>query len=138
MNNLKVVYCTPEQVLKDNEFCSIVDELLKNPQVSILTLPERISVRCKRRYNLFGKIPSHVGYENHYIVFIYKGCSFSLRSISPNPFEDRKPGNFYFLPEYDTRNSHSGGKIPNRYYIKYRNLKSIDDWYAYNEKRMTA
>lgn len=138
MDNLKTLYCTPEQVLKDAEFCNIVDELLQNPEVSILILPKLASVRCKRRYNLFKRMPSHIGYESHHVEFVYREHTFSVRNISPNPFQDRKPGSFYFLPTFNVRDWMHVEKVPNSYYIKYKNLKSIDDWYAYNEKRKIA
>lgn len=128
---MKKLYYAGLALAKDLEFCKILKEVENTKGVFILSKPEEhevIEMKYKNAYNAereeTGK--THIGFEYHYITFLYKGLIFSVNPASYYPFTDENnPGQWNFVGYQLTT---PGTKQQASYSIKFESIKSIDDY----------
>ena len=127
----KKLYLAGISLAKDLEFCKILEEIENTKGVYILSKPEEHTVIEMKYINAFsnkreetGK--THIGYDYHYITFLYNGLVFSINPASYYPFTDENnPGQWNFVTYLLTT---PGTKQQASYSIKYENIKSIDNY----------
>lgn len=116
---------------QDLEFCDIVSELEKNPSVLILYTPEKFLIHemvydnrdASKRYDT-GK--THIGYDYHYVFFLYRNTVFYVQSGDYYPFEDENfPGRFCFMAY---RRIGFSQMIQSTFFERYENLDSVIQW----------
>jgi hypothetical protein len=131
MNENKKLYLAGISLEKDLEFCEILKEIENTKGVYILSKPEECTVIEMKYKNAFSseREPTgkeHIGYEYHYITFLYKGLVFSLNPSSYYPFTDENdPGRWNFVVYLLTTPT---TKQQTTYSIAYENFKSIDNY----------
>ena len=131
MNENKKLYLAGIALEKDLEFCEILKEIENTKGVYILSKPEEHNVIEMKYINGYsndrketGK--THIGYDYHYITFLYNGLVFSINPASYYPFTDSNdPGRWNFVTYLLTT---PGTKQQASYSIKYENIKSIDNY----------
>lgn len=116
---------------KDLEFCEIMKELQGNMWVYILSMPEQILVhecvcdsRCASKIHDTGK--THIGYESHYVTFLYRNAIFYVQASYYYPFvDDDYPGRFCFTCY---QRSGLASMIQRSYPEAYEGIVSIRSW----------
>ena len=126
---MKKLYYAGLSLQKDLEFCEILKEVENTHGVYVLSKPEEhliiemkyVSVFSSERIET-GK--THIGYDYHYITFLYKGLIFSINAASYYPFtDDNDPGKWNFVVYQLTT---PATKTQATYNIKYEGFTSIE------------
>ena len=125
---MKKLYYAGLALEKDLEFCNILKEVENTRGVFILNKPEEHKVIEMEYINAFsserketGK--THIGYDYHYITFLYNGLVFSINAATYYPFTDvNDPGRWNFVVYQLVT---PGTKQQATYSIKYDNFTSI-------------
>ncbi len=137
---MKKLYYAGMALEKDLQFCKILKEVESSKETFILSVPKQCEViemkytgRGSERVETGNK---HIGYEYHYITFLYKGLVISLNPSPYYPFVDvNNPGvwnfNIYLLTTPATKQQAS-------YSVEYKNLKSIDDYISTNNFKVLS
>ena len=116
---------------KDLELVEIIEELKGNPQVIILHEPEKFLVHEMRYVNNMNHDRvdtgiTHIGYDYHYVVFLYRGNIVSVEASMYYPFTDvNHPGKFNFVI-YKRVGLYERKQVS--YVFAYTGLQSIDNW----------
>ncbi len=127
----KKLYLAGISLAKDLEFCKILKEVESTKGVYILSKPEEHTVIEMKYKNAFsnerettGK--THIGYDYHYITFLYNGLVFSINAATYYPFTDANdPGQWNFVIYQLTT---PGTKTQCTYSIKYEDFNSIKEF----------
>lgn len=136
---MKELFYSGVMLQKDLEFCDIIRELKKNPQVLLLTCPEKRVIHhmeCEMKghssvCHRTGK--AHIGYATYYVTFMYRGYIFCIQSSTHYPFTDENyPGRFNFIA-YERVGMEK--KLQCSYFEKYEDLASIREWISHHKKR---
>lgn len=99
---MKKLYYAGLALEKDLEFCEIVKEIKNKQGVYILSEPEQfevIEMRYKSAFNSEREETEkkHIGYNYHYITFLYNGIIFTVDGSTYYPFTDTNhPGKWNF------------------------------------------
>lgn len=128
---MQKLYYAGIKLQKDLEFCEILKEIESTKGVYIISKPEEcevVEMRYCNKYNTdtepTGK--THIGYDSHYVNFVYKGYIFYIQASSYYPFvDDNHPGQWNFIV-YKLINS--VGAMQSTYYIAYDGIESIDEF----------
>ena len=126
---MKKLYYAGIALEKDLEFCEILKDIEKAPGVYILSVPEQYHIiemeyvgPYSRDRKETGK--THIGYDYHYITFLYKGLVFTINAAQYYPFTDNNdPGRWNFVVYQLTT---PGTKQQATYSIKYEDFSSIE------------
>lgn len=128
---MKELFYAGMNLQKDLEFCKIMDELIEDPRVLLLSEPEPVVVHhmeydphsssCRYDTN-----ETHIGYDRHYVTLLFNGRIFYVQASDYYPFTDvNYPGQFNFI----AHNRIGMTKMKQcSYYEKYQNIESILDW----------
>lgn len=105
---------------EDLEFCEIMHELEQSPCVLLLSDPEMAKIHLRRTEEM------HIGYDRHYVKFLYCGHVFYVQSSDYYPFTDENyPGRFNFIAYERIGRTRA---VQRSYYEKYENLESVRKW----------
>lgn len=133
---MKKLYYAGLALEKDLEFCEILKEVKKTKGVYVLAEPEQFEVIEMKYKNAFnsereetGK--KHIGYDYHYITFLYNGIIFTVDSSTYYPFTDTNyPGKWNFRAY---RLITPSTKTQGTYNIKYEGFDSIEKYIERNK-----
>lgn len=124
---MKELYLAGTQLAKDLAFCKLVEEIERHPLVRVIKKAEPCLVHemtyAGRFYDRVDTGFTHIGYDLHYITFVYRGLMFNVEPATYYPFTDvNNPGEFNFVP-YLVRKCR---KTQHDYRHAYEGLASID------------
>lgn len=126
---MKKLYYAGIALQKDLEFCEILKEVENKKGVYILSTPEQHTVIEMEYINSFSRDrketgKTHIGYDYHYITFLFNGLIFSINPAQYYPFTDSNdPGRWNFVVyQFIT----PGTKQQTTYSIKYDDFSSIE------------
>ena len=126
---MKKLYYAGLALQKDLEFCEIVKEIEGAPGVYVLNKPEQYEVIEMKYKNNFTSERietglTHIGYDYHFITFLYQGIVFTVDAASYYPFTDSNdPGQWNFRARQLTSPATSTQAT---YNIKYEDFNSIE------------
>lgn len=124
---MRELYLAGTQLAKDLAFCKLVDEIERNPMTRVIKKSEPCIVHemtyAGRFYDRVDTGFTHIGYDLHYITFVYRGLMFNVEPATYYPFTDENnPGEFNFVP-YVCRKFR---KAQLDYRIAYEGIASLD------------
>lgn len=128
---MKKLYYAGIALQKDLEFCEILKEVENTKGVYILNKPEEYEIIETRYKNAYSHEKeetgqTHIGYDYHYITFLYNGLVFSIDAASHYPFTDiNDPGQWNFTVYQLTT---PGTKQQVSYKKQYENFGSIKEY----------
>lgn len=123
---MKELFYSGIMLQKDLEFCDIMRDLEKDPHILFLSYPEKCIVHHRNTDE------THIGYEQHYVTFLYEGYIFYVQSSMYYPFTDENyPGRFNFLVY---KRIGTWGKYQCTYFEKYDDFRSIHDWVSCSKR----
>lgn len=124
---MRELYLAGTQLAKDLAFCKLVDEIERNPMTRVIKKSEPCIVHemtyAGRFYDRVDTGFTHIGYDLHYITFVYRDLMFNVEPSTYYPFTDENnPGEFNFVP-YVCRKFR---KAQLDYRIAYEGIASLD------------
>ena len=138
---MKNRYYAGLELEKDLKFCALVKEIKASPDILILQEAEQVLVhemkydsRSASKRKFTGE--QHVGYEYHYIVFLYEGMIFMMDVCPYYPFGDvDSPGQFRFIAYERVSKAY---KKQISYPVNYEGLRSIREWMRLDKRDKIA
>lgn len=119
------------QLAKDLEFCAYMQELQDNPAVYIINEGKRVLVHEMEYKDDGWRVTgdridtgrTHIGYDLHYVTFLYGGSLFYMQAGTCYPFiDENEPGAFIYVPY---RLTSPATKQQMDYYLAYSGISSL-------------